>query len=224
MADRATSPATSDRGGGATQPPGATGSPEAGWVPLGDRAIRFARPAHPGLSARAIVRAVRAWPGVIDVVVARHDVAAYFDGAPRVAPEWIAALATAPDDPAPVRDVTLRAIYNGPDLAYVAEATGHHPDEVCALHAAATYTVDTMGFSPGFAYLSGLPPALELPRRTTPRTRVPAGTIAIAGRQTAVYPFDSPGGWHLIGSVVGVRMFGPDGSLLQLGDRVRFVP
>jgi KipI family sensor histidine kinase inhibitor len=199
----------------------------ADWAPLGDRAIRFARPAQPGLSARTIVRAVRAWPGVIDVVVARHDVAAYFDGAPRVAPEWpawIDALATASDDPAPVHDIALRAIYKGPDLAHVAAVTGRHPDEVCALHTSATYTVDTMGFAPGFAYLSGLPPALELPRRTTPRTRVPAGAIAIAGLQTAVYPFDSPGGWHLIGSVVGVRMFGPDGPLLQLGDRVRFVP
>ena len=202
----------------------------ADWVPLGDRAIRFARPAR---SAQAIVRAVRAWPGVIDVVVARHEVAAYFDGAPGSVPEgatppawstWIDALATAPDDPAPVRDITLRAIYHGPDLEHVAAATGLSIGEVCARHAAATYTVETMGFAPGFAYLGGLPAALELPRRTTPRTRVPAGTIAIAGLQTAVYPFDSPGGWHLIGSVVDVQMFGPDGPLLQLGDRVRFVP
>jgi KipI family sensor histidine kinase inhibitor len=191
------------------------------WTPLGDRAIRFARPAR---SARAIVHAVRAWPGVVDVVVARHDVAAYFDGPPRITPEQLAALATAPDDPAPVRDHELRAIYNGPDLDDVAAALGRHRDDVCALHAAATYTVETMGFSPGFAYMIGLDPALELPRRSTPRTRVPAGTIAIAGLQTAVYPFDSPGGWHLLGSIVGVRMFGPDGSLLQLGDRVRFVP
>lgn len=191
------------------------------WTPLGDRAIRFTRPAR---SARAIVRAVRSWPGVVDVVVARHDVAAYFDAAPRIAAAQIAALASAPDDPTPVRDHELRAIYNGPDLAEVAAATGRHPDEVRALHAAATYTVETMGFSPGFAYMTGLDPALELPRRTTPRTRVPADSIAIAGLQTAVYPFDSPGGWHLLGSVVGVRMFGTDGPLLQLGDRVRFVP
>lgn len=191
------------------------------WTPLGDRAIRFARPDR---SARAIVRAVRAWPGVVDVVVARKDVAAYFDGLPAVTPALLDALATAPDDPVPVRDLELRAIYNGPDLEHVAAATGRHADDVRALHAAATYTVETMGFSPGFAYLSGLPGALELPRRTTPRTRVPAGSLAIAGLQTAVYPFDSPGGWHLIGSVVGVRMFGPDGPLLQLGDRVRFVP
>jgi KipI family sensor histidine kinase inhibitor len=201
----------------------------ADWIPLGDRAIRFARPDR---SARAIVHAVRSWPGVVDVVVARHDVAAYFDSALRVIAErteaqiaaWIDALDVTPDNPAPVRDVELRARYDGPDLDYVAAATGRHPDEVCAIHAAATYIVDTMGFSPGFAYLIGLDPALELPRRTTPRTRVPAGSIAIAVLQTAVYPFDSPGGWHLIGSVVGLKMFGPDGPLLQLGDRVRFVP
>jgi KipI family sensor histidine kinase inhibitor len=199
------------------------------WTPLGDRAIRFARPDR---SARAIVHAVRAWPGVVDVVVARHDVAAYFAGAPAVTEGLteglieglIEALATAPDDPQPVRDLELRAIYNGPDVEHVAAATGRHADDVRALHAAATYTVETMGFSPGFAYLSGLPAALELPRRATPRTRVPAGSLAIAGPQSAVYPFDSPGGWHLIGSVVGARMFGPDGPLLQLGDRVRFVP
>jgi KipI family sensor histidine kinase inhibitor len=195
----------------------------ADWIPLGDRAIRFARPDR---SARALVHAIRAWPGVVDVVVARHDVAAYFAGAPVAERDaWsarIAALADAPDDPAPVRDVALRAIYDGPDLAHVAAATGLGADAVCALHAAATYRVETLGFAPGFAYLAGLPAALELPRRTTPRPRVPAGSIAIAGGHTAVYPFDSPGGWHLIGRVVGAALFGPEGALLQLGDRVRF--
>jgi KipI family sensor histidine kinase inhibitor len=197
----------------------------ADWVPLGDRAVRFARPAR---SARAIVRAVRAWPGVIDVVVAQKDVAAYFDRPPGIEDPtwstWIDALAIAPEDPAPVRDLVLRAVYDGPDLEHVAAATGRSADEVRALHAAATYTVETMGFAPGFAYLCGLPAALELPRRATPRTRVPAGAIAIAGVHTAVYPFASPGGWHLIGTIAGARMFGPDGPLLQLGDRVRFVP
>jgi len=194
------------------------------WTALGDRAIRFARPAR---SARTILRAVRAWPGVVDVVVARHDVAAYFAAAPPEAtpwPAWIAALGDAPDDPVPAREVAIAVRYDGPDLADVAARLGRHPDEVCALHAAATYTVDTIGFAPGFAYLTGLPAALELPRRATPRPRVPAGSLAIAGAQTAVYPFDSPGGWHLLGTAVGVRMFGPDGALLQLGDRVRFVP
>jgi len=192
----------------------------ADWIALGDRAIRFARPPR---SARTLTRAVRAWPGVIDVVVARTEVAAYFAAEPRVDPAWLAALATAPDDPDPGRDIAIPARYDGPDLAEVAAALGRHADDVRALHAGATYTVETMGFSPGFGYLAGLPAELELPRRTTPRTRVPAGSIAIAGLHTAVYPFDSPGGWHLIGTA-GIRMFGPEGAVLELGDRVRFVP
>lgn len=192
----------------------------ADWVPLGDRAIRFARPPR---SARTLVRAVRAWPGVVDVVVTRSDVAAYFAAAPPEPSAWIAALALVEEDATPAREHAIPARYDGPDLADVAARLGRHPDDVRALHAGAVYTVDFLGFAPGFAYLTGLPPALELPRRTTPRTRVPAGTLAIAAAYTAVYPFDSPGGWHLIGRA-GVAMFGAGGALLQPGDRVRFVP
>jgi KipI family sensor histidine kinase inhibitor len=191
---------------------------------LGDRAIRFVRPAD--VSASSIVRAVKAWSGVADVVVARDHVAAYFDRDPLEARTEIA-LAIAElsqlrgiDESA--RTVELRAVYDGEDLATVAGASGLTVDEVVRRHAAATYTVETMGFAPGFAYMTGLDAALVLPRRATPRTRVPAGSIAIAGEHTAVYPFDSPGGWHLLGHVVGVRMF-DGGALLQLGDRVRFV-
>ncbi len=191
----------------------------ADWVALGDRAIRFARPAVP---ARALVRAVRAWPGVVDVVVARDDVAAYFAGEPRVDSGRIAALAELSDDDAPPREITLRVAYDGPDLDAVAHAARLEPDEVRRLHAEAVYTVDTIGFAPGFAYLTGLAPRLQLPRRATPRPRVPAGSLAIADAFTAVYPFDSPGGWHLIGRVVDARMFDTRGALLQLGDRVRF--
>lgn len=190
------------------------------WVALGDRAVRFARPAR---SARAILQAVRGWPGVVDVVVARGDVAAYFAAEPPDVAAWIAALAAGVDTDEPAREVTLRARYDGPDLADVAARLGLHADDVRGLHAAAVYGVDFMGFAPGFAYLSGLPAALELPRRATPRTRVPAGSLAIAGAQTAVYPSVSPGGWHLIGTV-DEPMFGPAGARLQLGDRVRFVP
>jgi 5-oxoprolinase (ATP-hydrolysing) subunit A len=189
------------------------------WTPLGDRAIRFARPAA---SARAIVRAVRAWPGVIDVVVARDDVAAYFTGEPRVEPGWLAALATAREDELPVREHVLRARYAGPDLDAVARTTGLSTTEVAAVHRDASYVVETMGFAPGFAYLAGLDVRLVLPRRATPRPRVPAGAIGIADAYTAVYPFDSPGGWHLIGEVVDTRLFDASGPLLGLGDRVRF--
>jgi len=191
---------------------------------LGDRAIRFARPV--GVSPAAIVAAVRAWPGVIDVVVAREDVAAYFDHEPPgdTARERgaIAALSELPGTAPSARTVELHATYDGPDLAFVAGEIGAAVDDVIGWHAAATYVVETIGFAPGFAYLAGLDPRLAIPRRATPRTRVPAGSLAIAGDRTAVYPFDSPGGWHLIGRV-DERMFGPEGARLHLGDAVRFV-
>ena len=179
---------------------------------LGDRAVRFPRPTVP---SRALVRAIKAWPGVIDVVVARDDVAVYFDRAPIVQPARIAALATLHDDPEPPREIELRAIYDGEDASLF--------EDVARLHSAATYIVDMMGFSPGFAYMTGLDPRLVRPRRATPRPRVPAGSIAVAGGYTAVYPATSPGGWHLIGRVVDVVMFDASGPLLRLGDRVRFV-
>ncbi|HSN26522.1 MAG TPA: carboxyltransferase domain-containing protein, partial [Kofleriaceae bacterium] len=126
------------------------------------------------------------------------------------------------DDAAdPPREHVLHARYDGDDLARVAEQTGLSVAQVIERHAATTYTVDTIGFRPGFAYLSGLDPTLVLPRRATPRSRVPAGSLAIADEFTAVYPGESPGGWHLIGRVAEA-MFGPGGARLQLGDRVRF--
>jgi len=191
------------------------------WVPLGDRAIRFARP---NVSVRALVRAIRAWPEVIDVVVARDDVAAYFAGSPRIDETRISALATLVDIDEPAREHVLRVRYDGADLDHVAQTTGLSVDEVIELHRSASYTVETMGFAPGFAYLTGLDARLHIPRRTTPRPCVPAGSLAIAGPYSAVYPFDSPGGWHLIGSVVHARMFDEHGPLLALGDRVRFAP
>jgi KipI family sensor histidine kinase inhibitor len=191
------------------------------WVPLGDRAIRFARPAVP---VRALVRAIRSWPGVVDVVVARHDVAAYFDREPSIDPTRIAQLATLREVDDPARDIAIRVVYDGPDLDDVARSAQLSVEEVQRLHADATYVVDTIGFAPGFAYLAGLPARLHLPRRATPRPRVAAGSLAIADAFTAVYPFDSPGGWHVIGRVVDARMFDERGALLHLGDRVRFVP
>ena len=95
-----------------------------------------------------------------------------------------------------------------------------------ALHAAATYEVLFPGFAPGFAYLGEVPERLRVPRLATPRTRVPAGSVAIAGPMTAIYPQASPGGWRLIGRA-DVRLFDPAATppaLLRAGDRVRFVP
>jgi len=114
----------------------------------------------------------------------------------------------------------------GPDLEAVAVLTGHTPEEVIALHSGAEYLVYFLGFSPGFPYLGGLPEAIAAPRLETPRKRVPAGSVAIGGRQTGVYPLASPGGWRIIGCTP-LQLFRPDADppvLLQMGDHVRFVP
>jgi len=112
----------------------------------------------------------------------------------------------------------------GLDLADVAKHNSLTADEVIRLHTESDYLVYFLGFSPGFAYLGGLPPKLRTPRLTTPRTGVPAGSVGIAGDQTGVYPVDSPGGWRLIGRTP-LRMFDPSATpptRLQAGDQVRF--
>lgn len=186
---------------------------------LGDRALRFPRPT--GVPVRAIVREVRSWPGVVDVVVTREDIAAYFDRAPAIDERFVRALANAEDDPDPPRTIEIPVGYDGDDLVAIASATKLDVDEVIRIHSSGTYVVETMGFAPGFAYLSGLDPRLHLPRRATPRPRVYAGSVAIAGDQTAVYPSSSPGGWHIVGRT-SRSMLDSDGALLRLGDRVRF--
>jgi KipI family sensor histidine kinase inhibitor len=132
------------------------------------------------------------------------------------------------DDPSlPLVELNVRyGGDDGPDLRAVAERTGLSESAVVELHAGTTYRVYLLGFVPGFAYLGTLPAALELPRRSEPRTRVPAGSVAIAGRQTAVYPFSTPGGWHLIGRtdepLWDVAQTPP--ARLLPGQSVRFVP
>jgi len=95
--------------------------------------------------------------------------------------------------------VELPVVYDGEDLDDVAAATALSVEEVVARHGAVTYRCAFCGFAPGFAYLTGLDSSLQLPRRSTPRTRIPAGAVAIAAEYSAVYPSASPGGWHLIG-------------------------
>lgn len=115
--------------------------------------------------------------------------------------------------------------YGGEDLPTVAQACGVSEAEVIALHSAVEYRVGAIGFAPGFAYLGELDARLALPRRATPRTRVPAGSLAIAERQTAIYPQASPGGWHLLG-LCPWRLFDAQREppcALRVGDRVRMV-
>lgn len=138
-----------------------------------------------------------------------------------------AVMAVAP--PPPGRLVEIPVHYggsDGPDIDAVAKHTGLSVDALIERHSAAEYTVYFLGFQPGFAYLGGLDPALATPRRKDPRVTVPAGSVGIGGEQTGVYPTASPGGWQLIGRTSAV-LFDPNRdppSLLEPGDRVRFVP
>lgn len=114
---------------------------------------------------------------------------------------------------------------DGPDLDFVAAHNGLTPAEVIARHTAPLYPVYFMGFAPGFPYLGGLDPRIAAPRLPSPRTRIPAGSVGIAGSQTGVYPLETPGGWRLIGRTP-LPLFDPAHQppfLLSPGDRVRFV-
>jgi inhibitor of KinA len=134
------------------------------------------------------------------------------------------------EQPSPkARVVEIPVVYGGefgPDIEFVAEHNGLSIEEVIRLHAGAAYTVYMLGFTPGFAYLGGMPEAIATPRLETPRTLVPAGSVGIAGAQTGIYPIATPGGWRLIGRTP-LELFDPEGdppTLLQAGDEVRFVP
>lgn len=130
--------------------------------------------------------------------------------------------------PAP-RRVQIPVCYggeHGPDLSDVSALHKITPQQVIELHSSATYVVYFLGFVPGFAYLGELPEALVTPRLDTPRRKVPPGSVGIAGNQTGVYPFATPGGWRLLGRTP-VSIFQPDRkelSLLSIGDHVRFIP
>ncbi|MDP5190946.1 5-oxoprolinase subunit PxpB [Rheinheimera baltica] len=114
---------------------------------------------------------------------------------------------------------------SGPDLALIAKTKNISITEVIQRHQALSYRVYAIGFAPGFAYLGEVDPLLQMPRLATPRAKVPRGAVAIADRQTAVYPAQSPGGWNLIG-LCPTRMFNPDSTPVMpvaVGDEVRFV-
>ena len=114
--------------------------------------------------------------------------------------------------------------YDGPDLVEVAERLKLSGEQIVEIHTRPIYRVFLVGFVPGWAYLGPLPEELEVPRRHVPRTQVPAGSVAIAGRQSGIYPLPTPGGWHLIGRTP-VKLFLPDSDppcLFRAGDRVKF--
>ena len=127
---------------------------------------------------------------------------------------------------APVgRLVEIPTVYDGPDLAEVAELVGCSVEELVRMHSETTYVAAFAGFAPGFMYCTGLPERLRVPRRSAPRPAVPKGSVAVADVYTAVYPTSSPGGWNLLGHT-DLEMFdlhASDPSRIRPGDQVRFV-
>jgi KipI family sensor histidine kinase inhibitor len=166
-------------------------------------------------------------PGVTDVVPAARTVLLRVE--PGTDPDRVAAAVTGlPLSPGgrggSGETVTIPVHYDGEDLADIAELTGLTPRGVVAAHTAATWTVAFCGFAPGFGYMVGDDPRLRVPRRGEARTRVPAGSVALAGEFTGVYPRSSPGGWQLLGRTEA-RIWDLDRDppgLLRPGVRVRF--
>lgn len=213
-------------------------------VPLGDCAVLVrvgdAIDAETHARVRAVLDMLDREPvsGVIELVPAYTAVAVHYEPEAFAGGDGPFARVTAEIEdrlrhlevvaPGPGRLIEVPVRYGGeegPDLEELAHYTGLTPEQVVSAHAAAEYTVYMIGFSPGFPYLAGLPERLAMPRRDSPRVAVPQGSIGIGGRQTGIYPIQTPGGWRIIGRT-SLRLFRPEAdppTLLQLGDRVRFL-
>lgn len=214
--------------------------------PLGERAatIRFGTGIDPDIHKR--VRAMmsvleeKPFPGLVEAAPAFTTVTVYYDplrvggGASPFDAVCLhlRELLSQVDDAhmeKPPRTVEIPVRYGGglgPDLAEVAERNGLTPQEVIRIHSEPVYTVYMIGFAPGFPYLGGMPEQIAAPRKNSPRLKVPAGSVGIAGKQTGIYPLDTPGGWQIIGRTP-LNLFRTDQSppsLLLAGDLVRFRP
>jgi len=209
-------------------------------LPLGDSAItiEFGNEIDPSTNARTISFAKmvgdQGWAGILDIVPTYRSVTIFFDpfqwslsvltkklrGLPRPGPQES-------ESNDPLHEIPV--LYGGewgPDLEEVAAFADLRPADVIALHTSMPYRVYMLGFSPGFPYLGPIPDRLAMPRRSTPRTKVPAGSVGIAERQTGIYPSATPGGWQLIGRtpIAIYRKTGATPFLLKPGDLVRFKP
>jgi inhibitor of KinA len=216
--------------------------------PLGDSAliVRLSDEFSPEIYLRAVLGAVRhleaaAIPGVTEVAPAYNTIGVFYEPArielaPDASPfdvlatkiqSVLNAAAFETENEEDPRAIEVPVCYDlefALDLADVAVRAGLSKDEVVRRHSTASYQVNCVGFTPGFPYLSGLPTELATPRRATPRTEIPADSVAIGGTQTGIYPRKSPGGWNIIGRtplrLFDVRREPP--ALLQAGDHVRF--
>lgn len=223
----------SEEGGGVT-------AREPIFYPLGDHAVavRFGEEMDPdthhavGSFTRRLDQSAPV--GTVEYIAATTTVTVLYDALDRSYEEIVDELkrlvATGPADPGAVdvHVIEVPVCYGldlGPDLDLVASHSGLAAERVVEIHCAADYVVHMIGFAPGFPYLGGLDERIATPRRDSPRARVPAGSVGIAGNQTGIYSIESPGGWQLIGRTP-LRLFSPtrqSPSLLHAGDRVRFV-
>ncbi len=208
-------------------------------LPVGDAAatLELGDTIDPDLGAQvqALDQALleRSFPGFVEAVPSYRSLLVVYDPSAAdfdaVAARLLSSLRPAGVSPRAATLHRLATVYGGeygPDLEEVARSCGLSKEEVVVRHTSVEYTAAMLGFVPGFAYLGPVPRELETTRRATPRTRVPAGSVALAGRQTAVYPAATPGGWNLIGRT-DARLFDPlrdPPALIQPGDRVRFEP
>lgn len=180
----------------------------------------------PPESCLPIADALRATGDYVDIVPAESSV--FVSSNARIDQAVVLALAQLHRDSAGAttgRHLEIPVRYTGDDLGEVASTVGMSVEAVIDLHTSTSFTAAFAGFAPGFLYCTGLPKQLHLPRRSQPRVRVPSGSVAIADIYSAVYPMESPGGWHLLGTT-DISMFdlGRDpASYLQPGDTVRFV-
>ena len=209
-------------------------------VPAGDSAliVEFEERIDPAVNARAIALAVSiqaaAIAGVRDVVPTYRSVAVYFDPLSTNYDALVASLerGAARPVPEPAGDrilIHVPVCYGGelgPDLARVADFGHMSEDDVVAIHSGVNYRVFMLGFVPGFAYMGIVDARIAAPRHSTPRVRVPRGSVGIAAAQTGIYPTETPGGWQLIGRTP-VKPFDPSRAepfLLTAGDSVQFYP
>lgn len=195
-------------------------------LPYGDRALLVEVEDAGGVAGLRRALADAPLPGQQELVPAARTVLVVLDRPPTeldaAALRRLPLRDERPEQAAP--PVTLPVVFDGPDLAEVADLVGRPVPEFVSALTGAELTVAFGGFAPGFGYLTGLPPELHVPRRTTPRTRVPAGAVALAGPYAGVYPRASPGGWQLVGRTDAV-LFDVDRdppALLVPGARVRF--
>jgi inhibitor of KinA len=200
--------------------------------------VEFGETIDPILNERVLAFATAvetlAIPGLLEVVPTYRSATVYVDPVVVDVDGLIGRLQALahglPHSPSPAgRCLEIPVLYGGdagPDLAHVSAFAHRSAPEVIALHASVKYRVYMLGFSPGFPYMGRVPEPIAMPRLPTPRIKVPAGSVGIAGFQTGIYPIESPGGWRLIGRTP-LRLYDPDRPapfLLQPGDQARFVP